>query len=181
LTPPSAISGDQYHDFGLALFLGYHIYYLNTVLDILGFAALYAQARIVRARAAASGPGALSLTGVAMQAGFPWESGGRGRSWSVAISWFLHVGYVPFYNAVFAFAQFVLLWLAVLLGYIVKTSRGCLPARGSRCWGAKRALMGELKSIRREKKKKKKKNQPKPAPVRAWEAAWYPSPSRTQS
>jgi hypothetical protein len=139
------ISRDPYHGLGIDIFTGFHTLFVNPVVDILGFTALYAQARIIRAQAPTSGLGALSLVGLAVQAVvfalfapawlgrlvFPWAEFGGGMVNSAAVmSWFELVGFVPFDNAVCAVAQFVLLLILLL--------------RQSRCWGVERALKRAL-------------------------------------
>jgi hypothetical protein len=113
---------DQYRGWGIGLFSGFHLLYINPVVDLLGFAALYAQARVVTSRTPGSGLGALSLVGLGAQAFvfallapawlwrlvFPWE-----EFYSPAAMWFLAVGFVPFDYAVFAVTQFVLLLIVV--------------------------------------------------------------------
>jgi hypothetical protein len=132
------ISRDPYHGLGIDIFTGFHTLFVNPVVDILGFTALYAQTP-------ASGLGALSLVGLAVQAVvfalfapawlgrlvFPWAEFGGGMVNSAAVmSWFELVGFVPFDNAVCAVAQFVLLLILLL--------------RQSRCWGIERALKRAL-------------------------------------
>ncbi|KAH6842748.1 hypothetical protein B0I37DRAFT_382728 [Chaetomium sp. MPI-CAGE-AT-0009] len=123
---------DPYHKWGLALFGGVHVMFVNPVINILGFAALYAQARSILARPAGSGLGALSLGSLAAQAivfallapswlgrlYFPWDElePEVGNSAAALKVWFELVGFVPFDHAVFAVAQLVLFWLAVLRG-----------------------------------------------------------------
>ena len=138
-------SRDPYHGLGIDIFTGFHTLFVNPVVDILGFTALYAQARIIRAQTPASGLGVLSPVGFTVQAVvfallapawlgrlvFPWAELGGGMVNSAAvIRWFELVGFVPFDNAVCAVAQFVLLLI--------------LLVRQSRCWGVERALKGAL-------------------------------------
>ncbi|KAB5566845.1 hypothetical protein GE09DRAFT_1284559 [Coniochaeta sp. 2T2.1] len=119
---------DQYHKWGLALFGIAHIFLVNFIVSILGFVAPYLQARDIIARPPGSGPGALSLVGLAAQAVvfallapawlgrlvFPWEELGAGIvNWNVLKAWWQLVGFVAFDHAVFAIAQAFLLWLAV--------------------------------------------------------------------
>lgn len=108
-----------------ALFIGFHVLYLNLPITILGVASLYPQAREMLRRPGGSGPGALSLVGLAAQAvlflllGFSWF--GRlvwtypifGRAFS---TWFQLVGYVPVDYFIFAIVQAVLLYIAVRHG-----------------------------------------------------------------
>lgn len=61
-------SRDPYHSLGVDIFTGFHTLFVNPVVDIHGFTALYAQARIIRAQTPASGLGALSLVGLTAQA-----------------------------------------------------------------------------------------------------------------
>ncbi|KAH6847196.1 hypothetical protein B0I37DRAFT_374459 [Chaetomium sp. MPI-CAGE-AT-0009] len=123
---------DPYHEWGIALFGGVHIMFVNPIVNILGFAALYAQARSILARPAGSGLGALSLGSLAAQTivfallapawlgrlYFPWdELEAEAGNWAAVLKvWFQLVGFVPFDHAVFAVAQFVLFWLAVWRG-----------------------------------------------------------------
>lgn len=122
---------DQYHKWGLALFSSAHVFLVNSIVTILGFAAPYIQARDIIARPPGSGSGALSLLGLAWQAVvfallaptwlgrlvFPWEELGAGRvNWNVLKAWYQLVGFVAFDHAVFAIAQALLLWLAVRHG-----------------------------------------------------------------
>lgn len=104
------------------LFTGFHIMLLNPPITLLGVASLYPQACAIRRRPRGSGPGALSLVGLAVQAvlflllGLTWS--GRlawgypifGRAFS---SWFQMVGYVPVDYIIFAAVQGVLLYIAV--------------------------------------------------------------------
>lgn len=104
------------------LFTGFHIMFLNPPITLLGVVSLYPQARAIRRRPRGSGPGALSLVGLAAQAvlflllGLTWS--GRlawgypifGRAFS---SWFQMVGYVPVDHVIFAAVQCVLLYIAV--------------------------------------------------------------------
>ncbi|KAK4118576.1 hypothetical protein N657DRAFT_637930 [Parathielavia appendiculata] len=56
-------SGDQYHSWGLDFFGAVHILFVNPIVNFLGIAALFAQARILMAQTPGSGLGALSLYG----------------------------------------------------------------------------------------------------------------------
>jgi hypothetical protein len=113
---------DQSHKWATGIFSGGHALYVNPVVDILGLAALYAQARLIWRRSPGSGPGALSLVGLGVQAlafavlalawlwrlVFSWEK--WGGSWpGVGALWFTLVGFVPFDYAIFAVVQLVLL------------------------------------------------------------------------
>lgn len=104
------------------LFTGFHILFLNPPITILGVASLYPQCRAILRRPRDSGPGALSLVGLAAQAvlflilGFTW----LGRLawpypafWRAFRSWFKMVGYVPFDYITFAGVQAILLYIAV--------------------------------------------------------------------
>lgn len=119
--PASTCSKDDRKWFD-ALFTGFHILFLNPPITILGVASLYLQCRAILGRPMGSGPGALSLVGLAAQAvlfllvGFSWW--GRlvwpypafGRAFR---SWFQMVGYVQFDYIMFAVVQAVLLYIAV--------------------------------------------------------------------
>ncbi|KAK4100662.1 hypothetical protein N658DRAFT_507665 [Parathielavia hyrcaniae] len=119
--------GGKGHDLVLGIFTGFHVFYVNPVVDLFEIPALYAQARITSQRAPGSGLGALSLLSVAMQAvlfallapawlgrlAYPWERFSGGVSMPVVVNWFLIVGFVPFDYGVFAITQFVLLLIAV--------------------------------------------------------------------
>ncbi|KAH8903038.1 hypothetical protein BR93DRAFT_981643 [Coniochaeta sp. PMI_546] len=122
---------DQYHKWGLAFFSGAHIFLVNFIVTMLGFAAPYIQAQTIIARPPGSGPGALSLVGLAAQAVifallaptwlgrlvFPWEELGAGLvNWNVLKTWYQLVGFVALDHAVFAIVQAFLLWLAVRHG-----------------------------------------------------------------
>lgn len=105
-----------------ALFTGFHIVFFNPPITILGVVSVYPQAREIWRRPRGSGPGALSLMGLAVQAvlflllGLTWPARlawgypifGRGFS-----SWFQMVGYVPFDYIIFALVQAILLCVAV--------------------------------------------------------------------
>ncbi|KAK4155115.1 hypothetical protein C8A00DRAFT_42259 [Chaetomidium leptoderma] len=89
-----------------------------------------AQTHAITVRPPGSGPGALSLLGLAVQAVvfallapawlgrlvFPWEELGDVPLSLRVLIWFQVVGYVPFDYALFAVSQAVLLWLAVRHG-----------------------------------------------------------------
>lgn len=105
-----------------ALFTGFHIIFFNPPITILGVVSVYPQAREILRRPRASGPGALSLVGLAVQAvlflllGLSWPARlawgypifGRGFS-----SWVQMVGYVAFDYIIFALVQAILLYVAV--------------------------------------------------------------------
>ncbi|KAF6815487.1 hypothetical protein CPLU01_14136 [Colletotrichum plurivorum] len=105
-----------------AIFLFFHTYCLNPFITILGIAALYAQARTIRARPEGSGVGALSIVGLAAQAvvffvvGFTWP--GRlfwpfpilGRAFFI---WIQMVGFVLVDYVIFAVVQADLLYIAM--------------------------------------------------------------------
>lgn len=105
-----------------ALFTGFHILFFNPPITILGIASLYPQAREILRRPRGSGPGALSLAGLAAQAMLFLL---LGLTWSVRLvwpypafgrafrSWFQMVGYVPFDYIIFAVVQAILLYIAV--------------------------------------------------------------------
>jgi len=118
-----------YDDWALDLFIGIHYACVNPIVTILGLFAVYAQARAITARPRGSGHGALSLTGLAMQAVvfallaplwlgrlvYKWEEPGPGfPAWLVSvIYWFLFGGFVPFDHGVFAISQAALVGLAM--------------------------------------------------------------------
>ncbi|KAL2128445.1 hypothetical protein VTI74DRAFT_9183 [Chaetomium olivicolor] len=121
-------SRDQYHSWGLDLFGGFHILFVTPIVNFLGIAALFAQARILMGRTPGSGLGALSLVGLAAQGvtfallapswiwrlSFPWdEVNGDWLNWAVLKAWFQMVGFVSVDYAVFAITQFVLLLIVV--------------------------------------------------------------------
>lgn len=105
-----------------ALFMGYHIILLNLPITILGVASLYPQSRAILRRPRDSGPGALSLVGLAVQSvlflilGLTWPAR---LSWGFAgligafFSWFQMVGFVPVDHIIFALVQAILLYIAV--------------------------------------------------------------------
>jgi hypothetical protein len=98
-------------------------------VNLLGIAALFAQARILVERPPGSGLGALSLVGLAAQSvtfallalswlwrlSFHWHeaNGNYWLNWAVLKVWFEVVGFVSVDYAVFAIAQSMLLWIAV--------------------------------------------------------------------
>ncbi|KAH6853225.1 hypothetical protein B0I37DRAFT_358796 [Chaetomium sp. MPI-CAGE-AT-0009] len=122
-------STDAYHGWALDFIAAVHILLINPIVNFLGIAALFAQARILMGRTPGSGLGALSLVGLVAQGvtfallaplwiwrlSFPWdEVGGDWLHWQLLRQWFDVVGFVSVDYAVFAIAQFVLLLIAVL-------------------------------------------------------------------
>ncbi|KAK3299829.1 uncharacterized protein B0H64DRAFT_379247 [Chaetomium fimeti] len=122
-------STDRNHTWVLALFGGLHVLFINPIVNFLGIAALFAQARILMGRTPGSGLGALSLVGLATQGAtfallaplwlwrlwFSWNQiPNQGwLHWQVLGQWFRMVGFVAVDYAVFAGAQSVLLFIAV--------------------------------------------------------------------
>ncbi|KAI8182797.1 hypothetical protein K4K52_006965 [Colletotrichum sp. SAR 10_76] len=116
---PSSREGRRWFD---ALFLGFHTYFLNPIIIIFGIAALYAEARTIRARPEGSGLGSLSVVGLAAQAvvffivGVAWP--GRlvwpfpifGRGF---LAWIQMIGFVLIDYIIFVIAQADLLYIAM--------------------------------------------------------------------
>lgn len=116
---PSSREGRRWFD---ALFLGFHTYFLNPIIIIFGIAALYAEARTIRARPEGSGLGSLSVVGLAAQAvvffivGVAWP--GRlvwpfpifGRAF---LAWIQMIGFVLIDYIIFVIAQADLLYIAM--------------------------------------------------------------------
>ncbi|KAK4204627.1 hypothetical protein QBC40DRAFT_345362 [Triangularia verruculosa] len=124
-------SRDQYHSWGLGMFVDVHLLLVVPVVSILGIVAVVAQARAITGAAPGSGLGALSLAGLVAQGlvfallalswpwrlAFPWdEVGGDWLQWAVLKAWLQVAGFVAVDYAVFALGQFVLLWVAVRRG-----------------------------------------------------------------
>jgi hypothetical protein len=124
----AASPGDQIHNWDLAVFGAMHIRVVNPVVNTLGLVGLYIQAGVVKTKPADSGPGTLSMAGLAAQTvvfsilavswlgrlPFPWKELEVGTvDWAALKLWFGLVGFVPFDYAVFAVGQSMLLWLAV--------------------------------------------------------------------
>ncbi|KAH8743749.1 hypothetical protein F5883DRAFT_592078 [Diaporthe sp. PMI_573] len=104
-----------------ALFVGFHIIFVNPFITILRVISIYPQARAILGRPREEC--ALSLVGLAAQAvvflllGLTWSA--RFEGWHYPIfgrgfySWFQMVGYVPFDHIVFAVVQAILLYIAL--------------------------------------------------------------------
>lgn len=107
-----------------------HSSLVNPVIPFVGAAALYFQAREILAQPPGSGPGALSLTGLAVQAAvfallaftwvgrvvFPWEKIDAPLDWRAIQVWHQYAGFVAVDSLIFAVVQAVLLWLALRRG-----------------------------------------------------------------
>lgn len=113
------------------MLIGVHLLFVVPIVNLVGIAALVAQARIVMGRVPGSGIGALSLAGLVAQGlvfallalswlwrlSFPWDQlEGNVLNWAVLKAWFQVVGFVPVDYSVFALGQFVLLLIAVRRG-----------------------------------------------------------------
>lgn len=124
-------SRDQYHGWGLVMLADVHLLFVVPVVNLLGIAALVAQARAVMGAAPGSGLGALSPVGLIAQGlvfallalswpwrlAFPWDQiEGDVVNWVVLKAWFQVVGFVAVDYAVFALGQFVLLLIAMRHG-----------------------------------------------------------------
>jgi hypothetical protein len=115
---------DPYRKWAGAFFTGVHSMFINPIVTILGIAALFVQARETISR---PDPGALSVTGLAIQAVvfvlvslawlgrlvFPWDRlEGHQITLGLLIIWYQLVGWVAVDNAIFSVVQAVLFWLA---------------------------------------------------------------------
>jgi hypothetical protein len=114
------------------MFSAIHLIFVIPVTNLLGIAALVAQACTVMGKPPGSGLGALSLVGLAAQGVvftlltlswpwrlvFIWDEIEREDvlKWVVLKAWLEVLGFVAIDHAVFALGQFVLLWLAVRRG-----------------------------------------------------------------
>ena len=127
---------ETFHQMCLFVFGAMHLMFINPLITLVcGFAAFLAQALTILLRPRGSGPGALSLQGLAAQAVvfgvlaplwcgrlvFPYDGvvmrvGARADHDFDLFNWLLLVGYVPWDYALFAVAQAGLLWLAVWHG-----------------------------------------------------------------
>jgi hypothetical protein len=114
------------------MFSAIHLIFVIPVTNLLGIAALIAQARTIMGTPPGSGLGALSMAGLAAQGVvftlftlswpwrlvFIWDQIEREDvlKWAVLKAWLEVVGFVAVDYAVFALGQFVLLLMAVLRG-----------------------------------------------------------------
>lgn len=107
----------------MAFFSHYHTIYINPIVTIICFASLFPQARETLSRPS---PGTLSITGLAIQAVifavvalyWPWRTSPSREHFDLPplqkfITWYQLDGWATVDNAVFAFVQAVLLWIAM--------------------------------------------------------------------
>ncbi|KAH7371846.1 hypothetical protein BKA64DRAFT_268214 [Cadophora sp. MPI-SDFR-AT-0126] len=114
---------DPYRKWAGAFFSGVHTMFISPIVTILCVTAFFAQARETGLR---PDPGALSVTGLAIQAivfvfvavawlgrlAFPWDKLEGYGMISYLAMWYQLVGWVAIDTAIFAVVQAVLFWLA---------------------------------------------------------------------
>ncbi|TDZ71589.1 hypothetical protein CTRI78_v001885 [Colletotrichum trifolii] len=143
---------DKDHRWLPALFRRLHLSFINPVMPVVGFSALYFQAREILSRPTTSRAGALSLSGLALQAVvfdllavswmgrlvFPWkqlvlpDEGDLQKAYRLARMWYELGGFVAVDNAILALVQASVLLLSVCRGSTKPSTRETQPLLGIR-------------------------------------------------